>query len=340
MLLKDIIIKDEDDIELFPEERITGNIWVKEIDIPVGSTYYVTERKIFKVRDLPIEDQTITYESVVHTVTNDDESISNMILKEYVTIEKPTVILKLKDIEDNTDNVTIKTSSYRGKGDGHTHTHWLIVADGDIKLRSLKDFINKTSITIEKHKINFENKLEVYVTHCSNNIESETEHYVIDKNTLNFKVISNLINIPLMDYVLNIEKIDYSRPMRLSKVYIKQADKVLKVYEINSDNNVVNLTIPKNLLDSNSILNIELYGYGSDDSLNKRTYKLVTYNLGYEDNINKDYVYTKSFYKNKYNTIVPKGLVTDTLDNNFIVPTTNGFSLRTFTIANVSVTNP
>ena len=330
----DIIIKDENDIELFPEERITGNIWVKEIDIPVGSTYYVTERKIFKVRDLPIEDQTITYESVVHTVTNDDESISNMILKEYVTIEKPTVILKLRDIEDNTDNVTIKTSSYRGKGDGHTHTHWLIVADGDIKLRSLKDFVNKTSITIEKHKINFENKLEVYVTHCSNNIESETEHYVIDKNTLNFKVISNLINIPLMDYVLNIEKIDYSRPMRLSKVYIKQADKVLKVYEINSDNNVVNLTIPKNLLDSNSILNIELYGYGPDGSLNKRTYKLATYNLGYEDNINKDYVYTKSFYKNKYNTIVPKGLVTDTLDNNFIVPTTNGFSLRTFTIAN------
>mgnify|MGYP000411457251 CR=1 FL=1 len=75
--------------------------------------------------------------------------MDNQILKEE--------ILKLKDIEDNTDNVTIKTSSYRGKGDGHTHTHWLIVADGDIKLRSLKDFVNKTSITIEKHKINFEN---------------------------------------------------------------------------------------------------------------------------------------------------------------------------------------
>ena len=110
----DIIIKDEDDIELFPEERITGNIWVKEIDIPVGSTYYVTERKIFKVRDLPIEDQTITYESIVHTVTNDDESISNMILKEYVTIEKPTVILKLKDIEDKDVDFIFSTGDLVG----------------------------------------------------------------------------------------------------------------------------------------------------------------------------------------------------------------------------------
>lgn len=337
----DIIIKDENDVALFPEERMTNNVWVKEIDIPVGSTYYVTERKIFKLRDLPEEEQTLTYESVVHTVTNDDTSISNMILKEYVEIEKPTVILKLKDIEESENFVKIRTSSYRGKGDGHTHTHWLVIADGSIVLRSLRDSINKTSIDISKDKISFENKLEILVVHCSNNIESETEHYVIDKNTLNLKVVSNLINVPLMDYILNIEKIDYSRPMKLSKVYIKHADKVLKVYEINGDNNAVNLTIPKKLLDSNSILNIELYGYGSDDALNKRTYKLITYNLGYEDNINKDYVYTKSFYKNKYNTLVPKGLVTDTLNNNFIVPTENGFSSKTFSIAggiiNVSV---
>ncbi len=328
----DIIIKDENDIELFPPERITGTVWVNDIDIPVGDTYYITERKILKVKGLPEAPDTLTYESVVHTVTNDDASISNMLLKEYVIVDKPTILLKLKDIEEGGEYITVKTSSYRGKGDSHTHSHWLFIADGTIVKRSLKDFNNKTSIDIEKHKIQFENKLEIYVTHCSNNIESETGYYIIEKNTLNFKVISNLINIPLLDYTLSIEKIDYSNPMKLTKVLLKHDTKVIREYVINSESNVVNLTIPKNYLESNSILTLELYGFGSDDELNKRTYKLVTYNLNYEDNINKDYVYAKNFYKNKYDTVVPKGLVTDTVGNSFIVPLLNGFTLRAFNI--------
>ena len=58
----------------------------------------------------------------------------------------------------------------------------------------------------------------------------------------------------------------------------------------------------------------------------------MSYNLGYEDNINKEYVYKKEFKNYIFNTIVPYGLVTDTLDGNFLIPVTNGFRKRSLNV--------
>lgn len=329
----EIIIKDENDIEMFPVETMTGNIWIKEIDMPVGVTYYVTERKIFKLRNVPESDQQLTYESVVHTITNNDTEISSMLLSQEVTIEKPMVTLKLKDIETSGDSITISSSKYRGKGDGHTHTHWIIRVDGEIKITSIKDFVNKTNITIDASIIkDFNHELEICCIHCSNFIESEIGNYKIIKDSLNFKITSNLINVPLNDYNLVISKLDNTKLMNLKTVHIKHGDKILKTYTINSDNNIVNLTIPKNILESNTVLIIESYGYDSNSKLNKLVNKLVSYNLGYEDNINKEYVYKKEFKNYIFNTIVPYGLVTDTLDGNFLIPVTNGFRKRSLNV--------
>ena len=329
----EIIIKDENDIEMFPVEMMTGNIWIKEIDMPVGVTYYVTERKIFKLRNVPESDQQLTYESVVHTITNNDTEISSMLLSQEVTIEKPMVTLKLKDIETSGDSITISSSKYRGKGDGHTHTHWIIRVDGEIKFTSIKDFVNKTNITLDASIIkDFNHELEICCIHCSNFIESEIGNYKIIKDSLNFKITSNLINVPLNDYNLVISKLDNTKLMNLKTVNIKHGDKILKTYTINSDNNIVNLTIPKNILESNTVLIIESYGYDSNSKLNKLVNKLVSYNLGYEDNINKEYVYKKEFKNYIFNTIVPYGLVTDTLDGNFLIPVTNGFRKRSLNV--------
>ena len=329
----EIIIKDENDIEMFPVETMTGNIWIKEIDMPVGVTYYVTERKIFKLRNVPESDQQLTYESVVHTITNNDTEISSMLLSQEVTIEKPMVTLKLKDIETSGDSITINSSKYRGKGDGHTHTHWIIRVDGEIKITSLTDFVNKTNITLDASIIkDFNHELEICCIHCSNFIESEIGNYKIIKDSLNFKITSNLINVPLNDYNLVISKLDNTKLMNLKTVNIKHGDGILKTYTINSDNNIVNLTIPKNILESNTVLIIESYGYDSNSKLNKLVNKLMSYNLGYEDNINKEYVYKKEFKNYIFNTIVPYGLVTDTLDGNFLIPVTNGFRKRSLNV--------
>ena len=329
----EIIIKDENDIEMFPVETMTGNIWIKEIDMPVGVTYYVTERKIFKLRNVPESVQQLTYESVVHTITNNDTEISSMLLSQEVTVEKPMVTLKLKDIETSGDSITINSSKYRGKGDGHTHTHWIIRVDGEIKFTSIKDFVNKTNITLDASIIkDFNHELEICCIHCSNFIESEIGNYKIIKDSLNFKITSNLINVPLNDYNLVISKLDNTKLMNLKTVHIKHGDKILKTYTINSDNNIVNLTIPKNILESNTVLIIESYGYDSNSKLNKLVNKLVSYNLGYEDNINKEYVYKKEFKNYIFNTIVPYGLVTDTLDGNFLIPVTNGFRKRSLNV--------
>ena len=325
----EILIKDENDVLMFPKETITTNIWVKEIDMPVGVTYYVTERKIFKLKNVPLNKQELTFDSVVHTITNNDTEISNMLLSENVVIEKPMVLLKLKDIETAGETITINSSKFRGKGDGHTHTHWIIKADNEIKFKSIKDTVNKTSITINRDLIkDFNNDLEIYCIHCSNFVESEMGGYILTKDSLNFKVTSNLINVPINDYNLTISKINTSKIMNLKNVYIKQGDNTVLSFDISSDNTNVNLTIPKRLIEPNSTLIIEAYGYDSNSKLDKKIYKLIPYNLGYEDNINKDYVYNKTFTNKIYNTIVPSGLVTDTLNGEFIIPVSNGFRSR------------
>lgn len=325
----EILIKDENDVLMFPKETITTNVWVKEIDMPVGVTYYVTERKIFKLKNVPLNEQELTFDSVVHTITNNDTEISNMLLSENVVIEKPMVLLKLMDIETAGETITINSSKFRGKGDGHTHTHWMIKADNEIKFKSIKDTINKTNITINKDLIkDFNNNLEIYCIHCSNFIESEIGNYILTKDSLNFKVTSNLINIPINDYNLTISKIDSTKIMNLKNVYIKQGDNTVLSFDISSDNTNVNLTIPKRLIEPNSTLIIEAYGYDSNNKLDKKIYKLVPYNLGYEDNINKDYIYKKTFTNSIYNTVAPTGLVTDTLNGEFIIPVSNGFRSR------------
>ena len=325
----EILIKDENDVLMFPKETITTNIWVKEIDMPVGVTYYVTERKIFKLKNVPLNKQELTFDSVVHTITNNDTEISNMLLSENVVIEKPMVLLKLMDIETAGETITINSSKFRGKGDGHTHTHWIIKADNEIKFKSIKDTVNKTSITINRDLIkDFNNDLEIYCIHCSNFVESEMGGYILTKDSLNFKVTSNLINVPINDYNLTISKINTSKIMNLKNVYIKQGDNTVLSFDISSDNTNVNLTIPKRLIEPNSTLIIEAYGYDSNSKLDKKIYKLIPYNLGYEDNINKDYVYNKTFTNKIYNTIVPSGLVTDTLNGEFIIPVSNGFRSR------------
>lgn len=325
----EILIKDENDVLMFPKETITTNIWVKEIDMPVGVTYYVTERKIFKLKNVPLNEQELTFDSVVHTITNNDTEISNMLLSENVVIEKPMVLLKLMDIETAGETITINSSKFRGKGDGHTHTHWIIKADNEIKFKSIKDTVNKTSITINRDLIkDFNNDLEIYCIHCSNFVESEMGGYILTKDSLNFKVTSNLINVPINDYNLTISKINTSKIMNLKNVYIKQGDNTVLSFDISSDNTNVNLTIPKRLIEPNSTLIIEAYGYDSNNKLDKKIYKLVPYNLGYEDNINKDYVYKKTFTNKIYNTVAPTGLVTDTLNGEFIIPVSNGFRSR------------
>lgn len=320
----DIIIKDDNDAIVL-EDSITSLVYVKEIDIPVGSTYYVTEKKVFSVKDLPEgANDDLTYESIVHTITNNDEAISNMLLSKPVIVEKPIVMLKLSDIESSVDDVIITSSSFRGSGDGHTHTHWVIKVDGNIVHRSLEDTVNKTSIVIPKFKIkDFTTSLEIYCTHCSNFIESEIEVFKLVKNTLNFKVISNLVNVPLGSYNLKISKINNELPMRLTKVIVKHNDTQLKIFTVNSDNNILDVVLNSILIEPNRTLTIELYGLDSKLELNKKVYTLIPYNLQYEDNINKEYEYEKTFTNRIDEVLLPVGLVTDTIDNCILVPNDN-----------------
>lgn len=328
----DIIIKDKND-GIIIEQSITSLVYVKEIDIPVGETYYVTEKKVFNVKGVEYgEEDDISYESIVHTITNNDEAISNMLLSKPVIIEKPMLLLTNEQITNSEDTITIRSSSYRGSGDGHTHTHWLIYIDGILKVRSVRDTVNKTNIVIPKEVFaDYNSILEIHCTHCSNYIESETEIYTLTKNSLNFKVVSNLINIPISSYNLEISKLKNTLPMQLSKVVVKHSNVILRTFIVGtSDANTININLPIDLIEPTRYLTLELYGYDEDMQLDKKTYVLKPYNLSYEDSLDKNFVYTKTFTTSINEDKLPKGLVTDLLGKLILVP--NDTSMDLFSI--------
>lgn len=329
-----ITVKDKDGIEVFPEESLGGKkVWAKEVNIPVGETYEVIEKKVFRLKNNPDGNDDLTYESTVHTFTNNDAEISNMLLAKPIIVEKPELLIKLSDIENNnSDSIVINTSKFRGSGDGHSHTHWVIVVDGKIEFRSLLDTVNKTSITIPKHVLlNYNQEVIIYVTHCSNFIESPTAIYKLNKDYMNFEVTSNLINVPMGDYKLKIEKLDTEKRMLLTKVIVSIDEMIIKTYEITGDNNTVNLTIPALFIEPNGILVIELYGYNEKAELGKKTYKLIPHNLQYEDNINKDYEYSKTFSSKIYERTLPIGLVSDSLNKGILIPNDTNFNVYKYT---------
>ena len=47
-----ITVKDKDGIEVLPEESLGGKkVWAKEVNIPVGETYEVIEKKVFRLKN-------------------------------------------------------------------------------------------------------------------------------------------------------------------------------------------------------------------------------------------------------------------------------------------------
>lgn len=319
-------IKDPDK-NIVAEDTITGLLYIKEIDIPIGETYYVVAERQFSLKDLEYDISNINYLSDEYAVTNNEGEISNMLLSKPVIIEQPVIFFNKKDMIDSNDYINIKSSSYRGSGDGHTHTHWVLIADKEIVFTSLKDNINKTSINIDKSILKNKSKLEIVCIHCSNNIESMIARLNIRFNSLNFVLSSKLTNIPLTNYEITIDKLDNTKKMRLTKVNISHDKELLKSYLISTDRDTLNIYIQSSLIESGRYLNIDLYGYDDNATLGKKSYILQPIDISYEDNINKDYVYKNKYTNNIVDNLLPLGLVTDNIGDNIYVPTYSGFNI-------------
>lgn len=315
------IVKNETKIEIL-SDIITGLVYVKEIDIPIGSTYYVVAERRFSLKDSSYDISNINYESEEFVISNNEATISNMLLSKDVIIETPYIFINRDDIlKGDETTFTIKSSKYKGSGDGHTHTHWLIKNGDTILKKSLTDKINKTSLTIEKSLVSNLSSFEVYCIHCSNNIESEIGKIKITLNTLNFELTNNTISLVSTGVNLEIKRIDNTRPIGLSKILIKHKDEILKILETNplavEDYKYI---LSSTILEIKRDMIIELYGNDMFGELGKKSYVIdMIDNLYNNDSINPNIVYKKQMEYNSYPGKLPI-IVSDSYRNFAFVP--------------------
>ncbi len=303
-------------------------------DIPIGSTYYVVAIRHF-------DQENIDYESEVFAITNNGDAINNMILTEPVIVEEPSVVINKTTILEGVDTFTLRTSKYRGKGDGHTHTHWFVYDSLGLLFVKLNDVDNKTSIEIPKRVIYGKNKVIFKAIHCSNNIESPVGSYSVSFNKVNFEIISQMYNIPLVDYKLEFRKIDILKPMRLIKVnmFNKYGDllRVFDMNEISGDSN--SITITDNYLSDNIELKLEIYCYDESNKITKLTRTLYPIQNTLENQYIVDYVYLNEIESFDDPEVLANNSVGDIVNGLALLPKDNGVSGYDVNIENGKFTN-
>lgn len=318
------IILNEDKVEVASEDNVTGLVYVREIDIPVGSTYYVIAERHFSLKDSEYDISNINYKSEEFPITNNEAEISNMLLTKDIVIDTPYIFFNKNDMVNTDTNVTIRSSKFRGVGDGHTHSHWIIKSNGRIIYRSLVEKINKTSISINKDIIKNLSSFEIYCIHCSNNIESDTGVLKIVLDSLNFGLKSNVMSLVSTGTKLVINRIDITKPIGLTKVIIKHEDVILKILKTNplleSDYEYM---LSSAILEIKRDMIIELYGNDNNGELGKKTYKIdMIENLYNNDSVREDVVYKRNIESYNYEGNLPV-MVSDSFRNFIFVPKDN-----------------
>lgn len=308
---------DRDLTELVEEITDSDKLFLSiTTDIPIGFSYYVLATRHFNIPN-------IDYTSEVFTITNNGEAINNMILSEPVTIEAPNIIITRQTIDDSDETFTLRTSSYRGKGDGHTHTHWFVYSGERLLFIKLKDVDDKTSIDIPKSIVYGLNQVTFKAIHCSNDIESSIGSYDINFNKVNFEVISQLKNIPITDYTIVFKKIHTDQPMRLWKVnLLNNYNEVINVYTITEQVGDTNsILIPDSMVANNAKLKMEIYCYDESNSITKIVREIMPIESSLENQYIPDYKYLNEVVVlEDLDTIVPKNCVCDIVSGYSLIP--------------------
>lgn len=318
------IVLDENKLEVMSEST-TSMVFVKEIDIPMGLTYYVVAERQFSLKDSNYDISNINYPSEEFVISNNETEISNMLLAKDITIETPYIFIDRNDIiNGDSETFVINSSKYKGVGDGHTHSHWVIMYNGEIIHRVINDRVNKTSITLEKSLVKNLPSFEVYCIHCSNNIESSKGKLKITLNTLNFELINNTTSLVSTGTKLIIKRINTSRPLGLSKINIKHKDEIIKIIKtdplLEDDFSYI---ISSSVLEFKRDMIIELYGNDITGELGKKIYKInMVDNLYNNDSIDTDIKYEMKLESISFEGKLPV-IVSDSFRNNIFIPNNN-----------------
>ena len=287
-----------------------------ETDLPIGATYYVVATRRFNVTN-------IDYDSETFVITNNGEAINNMILSEDVVIDKPMIIIDREDIRNSIEFFTLKTSQYRGVGDGHTHTHWFIFDSTGLLYFDMYNTENKTSIDIAKNIIASKNELTFKAIHCSNSIESDIGIYTISFNKVNFEITSQLVNVPISDYTVEFTKVEDSSPMRLLTINLYNTyDEIIKIYEMSEPaGNTNSIVIPEELIAENENIKLEIYCYDEVNTLNNIIRTIYPIENSLENQYIPEYEYFNNFREiDNFGILVPDNTTADIVNGEVFLP--------------------
>lgn len=316
-----IYIKDENR-NVVGTDTITGLVYVKEIDIPIGYTYYVVAERQFSLKDSTFDISNINYQSEEFVIANNESEISNMLLATDVVIDTPYIFVNRDEIKDSTkDTFTITSSKYSGVGDGHTFTHWIIKSNGEIKFRQLRDNNNKTSIEVNKNIVKNLNSFEIICIHCSNNIESDMGILKVTLNTLNFELENNTIGIVTTGSRIKVKRLDNTKSIGLTKILFKHKDEIVKIITTNPLlENDFEYIIPYGVLELKRDMVVELYGNDISGELGKKSYKIDVIDSLYDnDSSLTDYKYNMTFTDSTTLGNLPI-MVADSFKSKIVIP--------------------
>ena len=311
------------------------DIFYSNVAIPTGSTYYGRAKRKF--------DNGSTTDWIGPVKLLPSNAGETLDIKPEVHVDVPYVFMNKDDVfDDKKDFITISTSKFRSKNDGHKATSWIIKnMVGKVLKVIMYDTINKTTIDINKKDIDLSNinGLIIEANHITtNDFESSFGICRIDLTDYKFEVISNLHSVsPNQDYklILQLHSTECTEyPLEYMEVY---DSKNRLIYERGISKNETVLGISREFLSSGSTYIVRLY---LSKEFNR--FKDITFNTA----LSKGSFNTDSNFK--YKEILMDSTMTlsnvrqvmaeQFIDNGIPLPTTDNGSIEIFNYDRRNVT--
>jgi hypothetical protein len=300
------------------------------VEVPPNTVYYSRAKRFFT------NGTSASWTNTEKLVSK--SFMSNIVTSKKIVIDKPIVIVDKASLDPSSDNIVVRTSSFKGEYTDHISTHWIITNDnGEVCYKSINDTVNLTTLSINKYINNLmdKNELLIFAIHNGNeSVESPLGKTSISLGTFNYRILSNTQRVlPYNDFVLNIEKIDVYAPTHITGISLINPITNEAVQELVVTTDDTTFTIPGDALSPYAEFYLDIYSIGNNGIYNYKRRLLKTIGSYHSEAEDSDYVYSKSYESYDYTGVsslvnIPTNFYTEELlDGYFISAKTLGTRL-------------
>ena len=324
------LARDKKITDIVETKTTTGNdlnLYISTIEIPTNTTYYLQATRHFA--STPQADHTLSVKEVRDTKT----ALNNLILPDYIKIDKPYVYINEADFLNNDSiDFEVKTSKFRSKQDGHSSTHWIVTTpDNTILFTSLYDKFNKTSIRLNKSQdILNRTQVKIIVIHVgTNGVESEPGIANLVNNEFAFDLNGVRTNLlPYTDAKLTISPFDARSA--IVKCYLNnqntQAEQSNSI-DVTPDTSSSTITIPGQELTYGGKFYLDIFCYNAYGEYLTRRFPVTVREHNISNNL-IDYNFNKKIEQQDTNLTLdtlPIGFsVSELINGNVLLPSSGG----------------